>query len=183
MDDIKIVDLYWERSESAITETAAKYGKMLKGISVSLVGNGEDADECVNDTYHAAWNSMPTDRPAYLGAYLAKIIRRISIDRFRYTHRQKRPGTYQILDELSECLPHTESIDSLMDQKRLTDVINLFLASLDTEKRVIFVRRYFYSEAISDIAHNLGMSEGKIKTVLYRLRDSLRKILEKEELL
>ncbi len=183
MEDARIVDLYWEREERAITETASKYGRMLGGISASLVDTREDAEECVNDTYIAAWNQMPSDRPSYLGAYLAKIVRRISIDRFRRDHRQKRPETYLILDELAECLPASGGVESAVEEKRLADVINGFLASLDTEKRVIFVRRYFYSEPIVDIARSLAIGEGKVKTVLFRLRGSLKNILEKEELL
>ena len=105
MEDHKIVDLYWQRSENAIKETSTKYGRMLDGISYSLLSSREDAEECVNDTYLEAWNKMPDDRPAYLGAYLSRIVRCISIDRFRASHRQKRGEAVELTDELADCIP------------------------------------------------------------------------------
>ena len=114
MEDHKIVDLYWQRSENAIKETSTKYGRMLDGISYSLLSSREDAEECVNDTYLEAWNKMPDDRPAYLGAYLSRIVRCISIDRFRASHRQKRGEAVELTDELADCINahiHCEDYD------------------------------------------------------------------------
>ena len=181
MEDHKIVDLYWERSESAIAETQQKYGRMLTGISVSLVPTAEDAEECVSDTYLAAWNRMPEERPIYLGAFLSKIVRRISIDRFRATQAEKRGGRVGALtEELTDCIPSGDSPQDDYDNRRLGEVLNRFLQSLDEEKRYIFVRRYYYSDAIGQIALSLRVSEGKVKTTLHRLRASLKNLLEQE---
>ena len=183
MEDYKIVDLYWARSESAISETDHKYGRMLTSISSALVPSFQDAEECVSDTYLAAWESMPDERPVYLGAFLSKIVRRISIDRYRRSKSQKRGGVDICIEELSECIPSEIDIQSECDDRRLAELLNTFLLSLDQEKRYIFVRRYYYSDPIAEIAEKLGVSEGKIKTVLHRTRNVLRKFLEKEGIL
>lgn len=183
MEDHKIVDLYWERSERAISETKLKYERMLSGISYSLLGSSEDVEECVNDTYLSAWNQMPTDRPIYLGAYLSKIIRALSINRFRSQHRKKRGGFENLCEELDECIPDNCSIEEQYNNGRLTELIDRFLESLSEEKRVIFVRRYFYSDSVDQIARRTHMSVSKVKTSLHRMRESLRDILEKEAML
>ena len=180
MEDHKIVDLYWQRSESAVKETATKYGKMLNGISLSLLSSREDAEECVNDTYLEAWNSMPEDRPAYLGAYLSRIVRCISIDRFRASHRQKRGEAESLTDELADCIPSGMTPQEEYENKRIARVINKFLFELDEEKRRMFVRRYYYSDSVADIADRLRVSVPKVKTTLHRLRGELREYLEEE---
>lgn len=180
MEDLQIVDLFWARSESAITETSAKYGRMLTGISLSLSSSREDAEECVSDTYLAAWNSMPSDRPTYLGAYLSKIVRRLSIDRFRAQTAQKRGGVGYVCEELSDCIPSNSSVERDYDERQTTESINRYIYSLDEEKRYMFVRRYFYSDAIETIALSLGVSQGKVKTTLHRLRAGLKRHLERE---
>lgn len=180
MEDYKIVDLYWERSERAISETKLKYERMLSGISYSLLGSSEDVEECVNDTYLSAWNQMPADRPIYLGAYLSKIIRALSINRFRSQHRKKRGGFENLCEELDECIPDNCSIEEQYDNGRLTELIDRFLESLSEEKRVIFVRRYFYSDSVDQIAKRTHMSVSKVKTSLHRMRECLRDLLEKE---
>ena len=183
MEDYKIVDLYWERSERAISETKLKYERMLSGISYSLLGSSEDFEECVNDTYLSAWNQMPTDRPIYLGAYLSKIIRALSINRFRSQHRKKRGGFENLCEELDECIPDNCSIEEQYNNGRMTELIDRFLESLSEEKRVIFVRRYFYSDSVEQIAKRMRMSVSNVKTSLHRMRESLRDILEKEAML
>lgn len=183
MDDHQIVNLYWQRSESAIRESDVKYGKILKNISFSLLSNLEDAEECVSDTYTEAWNRMPDDRPTYLGAYLSKIVRCLSINRFRASKRQKRGGMNTIIEELTDCIPSNTDIFGDYENGRLKDILNKFIASLETEKRVIFLRRYFYSEPVLDIAFQLSISEAKVKTVLHRTRQALKQMLEEEELL
>ncbi len=180
MEDHKIVDLYWQRSENAIKETAGKYGKMLDGISYSLLSSREDAEECVNDTYLEAWNKMPEDRPAYLGAYLSRIVRCISIDRFRSAHRQKRGEAASLTDELADCIPSCMTPEEEYENGRIAKVINKFLFELDEEKRRIFVRRYYYSDSVFDIADRLRIGVPKVKTTLHRLRGELREYLEKE---
>lgn len=185
MEDSAIVELYWARDERAISHSNEKYGRMLSGLSYSLVGSREDAEECVNDTYLAAWNSMPDDRPELLGAYLAKLVRRISIDCYRRSHRRKRGGggAEQLIDELCECIPGGASPVDEAENDRLREALNGFLASLPEEKRCVFVLRYFCSSSLEDISAQTGFSVGKIKSLLHRTRLALRELLEKEELL
>ena len=180
MEDYQIVDLYWSRSEEAIRETSRKYGKMLNGISYSLLSSSEDAEECVNDTYLEAWNRMPEDRPLYLGAYLAKIIRCLSISRFRSDHRKKRGGMGRITEELTDCIPDTWSCQQEYENGLLSDALNRFLFELSEEKRRMFIRRYFYSDSVSDIASRMRISPSKVKTTLHRLRGELKEFLEQE---
>ena len=183
MEDYQIVDLYWQRSENAIIETDRKYGRVLKRTSYSLLSSNEDAEECVNDTYLAAWNRMPDERPIYLGAFLTRIIRNISVSRYRTKHREKRGGVGNVTEELLECISDKSSIENDFDNDRLKTALNDFIGSLNEEKRAIFIRRYFWSEDIADIALAIGVSQSKVKTSLFRMRLSLRDILEKEELL
>ena len=183
MEDYKIVDLYWERSEDAIVETRHKYERMLSGISYSLLNSNEDAEECVNDTYLQAWNQMPTDRPIYLGAYLSKIIRALSISKFRSQHRKKRGGFENLCSELDECIPDSCSIEEQYQNGRLTELINRFLEDLPEEKRVIFIRRYFCSDSVEQISSRMQISVPKVKVSLHRMREELREILEKEAML
>ena len=180
MEDYQIVDLYWSRSECAIAQTQQKYGRMLTGISVKLVPTVQDAEECVSDTYLAAWNSMPDERPVYLGAFLSKIVRRISINKYRESHASKRGGAGELIDELTDCIPSDCNLETEYDNKRLAEALNTFLLSLDEQKRYIFIRRYYYSDSISEVAKRVGVGEGKVKTVLFRVRGELRKFLEKE---
>ena len=183
MEDYQIVDLYWQRSESAIGETDKKYGRMLGSISRSLLDSAEDAEECLNDTYLSAWRQMPDDRPIYLGSYLSKIIRALSISRFRSVHRQKRGGAGVLTDELTECVPDGKTLEDEYENGRLASAINGFLSSIDEEKRRIFVRRYFFSDSIGDIAESMDISAAKVKTTLFRLRAELKKTLQKEDLM
>ena len=182
MEDSRIVDLYWQRDESAISESDRKYGRMLNVLSFSLLSSREDAEECVNDTYIDAWNSMPDARPDYLGAFLSKITRRISIDRFRRKHSEKRGGIDNLTSELTECIPDTYS-ERELDSNEIRRVINDFLAEYDSEKRAMFVLRYFYSRSIEEIALKVGSRESRVKTTLHRMRQRLREKLEKEGLM
>ncbi len=180
MEDFKIVDLYWARSESALKESDAKYGRMLGSISYSLLASREDAEECVNDTYLEAWQRMPEDRPAYLGAYLSRIVRCISIDRFRSAHRQKHGEITALTEELCDCIPSGQTPAEECESRRIAQAISKFLGELEEEKRRMFVRRYYYSDSINDIARGLGVSVPKVKTTLHRLRSELREFLEEE---
>ena len=183
MDDGKIVDLYWARDEKAITESQRKYGRMLSSLSYSLLSSHEDAEECVNDTYLDAWNAMPEARPEFLGAFLSKITRRISIDRFRAKHRERRGGMNEILSELDECIPSEDGVEREYESRLLRDEINDFLYSQPKEKRVMFVLRYFYSKSVSEIARQISVGESKVKTTLFRMRKELQERLEEKELL
>ena len=183
MEDADIVELYWRRSEDATTEAEAKYGAMLTSLSFAFVKNRQDAEECVNDTWLAAWNAMPDDRPSLLGAYLSKITRRLSIKRFRYNTAMKREGTVGLTDELADCIPASSNVEKELREGMLKETLDRFLRSLDEEKRVIFVRRYFYADSVEEIASKIGVSVPKVKTTLFRVREKLRGVLEKEELL
>ena len=147
MDDSRIVDLYWERDERAIAESDRKYGRMLTKLSYSLLGSQPDAEECVNDTYLDAWSAIPPARPMHLGAFLSKIVRRISIDLYRRRHREKRGGVDNLLSELSECIPADDGYEIERDSREIRELLNSFLASLPKEKRVMFILRYFYSKS------------------------------------
>ena len=183
MEDYKIVDLYWERKERAIAETEKKYGKMLHSLSYSLLSSHEDAEECVNDTYLGAWNAMPSARPMYLGPFLSKIARRLSIDRWRRDHREKRGEVLEMVEELTDCIPDGNTPAEEFERGRLRGEINEFLRTLTEEKRAIFVRRYFYAQPVTLIAKEIGVSEAKVKVVLHRLREQLKIRLEACDLL
>ncbi len=183
MEDRQIVDLYWKRSERAISESDQKYGRMLYSLSYALLSSREDAEECLNDTWLAAWNAMPTARPAYLGAFLSKITRRISVDAWRREHRKKRGGTDALLTELEECIPARENVEQEYENGRLSDALDRFLAGLGEEKRAVFLRRYFWAQPVSQIAAEVGIGESKVKVLLFRMREKLKKELEEQELL
>ena len=183
MEDYKIVDLYWARKEVAIAETEQKYGKMLHSLSYSLLSSHEDAEECVNDTYLGAWNTMPDARPMYLGPFLSKITRRLSIDRWRHEHREKRGGVAGVVEELTECIPDADTPATEYERGLLRGELNAFLRTLPEEKRTIFVRRYFYAQPLNVIAKETGVSEAKVKVTLHRLREQLKQRLEACDLL
>ena len=168
MDDKQILDLYWERSEAAISETSKKYGKYCRYIAFNILHNDEDSEECVNDTYLRAWNSIPPNRPSVLKTFLGKITRNLSLDRYELLNAKKRNGGQMplIFDEIQECIP--------------SDILNHFLSSLSLEQRKIFMRRYWYLSPIKEIATEYDMSESKIKMSLFRSRNELKKLLEKE---
>ncbi len=180
MEDRLIVDLYWSRSENAIVQTKTKYGNMLTGISFSTLQNREDAEECVNDTYLAAWDAMPTDRPTFLGAFLAKIVRRLSVNKYRAKHAEKRGGIAVLTEELMDCIPSNICVETDFENKQLAEALNRFLMSLDEEKRYMFVRRYFYSDSVASIAAQCKTGQSKVKTTLHRTRAALKTFLEKE---
>ena len=183
MEDCKIVDLYWARDEKAISESDKKYGRVLASLSYSLLHSHEDAEECVNDTYLDAWGAMPDARPVYLGAFLQKITRRISIDRYRKIHSEKRGGIDNICEELSDVIPDRDNSDFNLENGRLKEALDSFLYSLEREKRVMFVLRYFHSRSISEISRQMALGESKVKTTLFRVRQELQKYLEGQGLL
>ena len=182
MEDNKIVDLYWERSENAIAETDKKYRNYCYYIAFHILHNQEDSDECVNDTYLNAWNAMPTQRPNRLSAFIGKITRNLSLNCWEKNSAEKR-GFGQValaLDELQECISSGDNTEQITNDLVVTNVVNEFVASLSTEKRIIFMRRYWYLNSIAEIAEGLSISESKVKMTLSRTRKELRKDLEKE---
>ena len=182
MEDEKIVSLYWQREEAAIRETEIKYDRYLTKIAYNILADREDSRESVNDTYLAAWNSMPPHRPAALSAYLAKLTRRISIDRFRYRSRDKRRGSdYAVsLSELGECVSGGNTTEEIVNVKLLADTIGIYLRLQSEEARNAFIGRYYFLDPIKEVAAYCGMSESKCKTLLHRTRVGLKEYLRKE---
>lgn len=177
-----ILDLFWSRSESAIHETAAKYGNYCTKIAMNILQNHEDSEECVNDTYLKAWNAIPPQRPAILSSFLGRITRNLAINSYNFKRTQKRGG-YElalVLNELEDCVPSSNSTEETVEAGMTVRAIETFLADLDSESRVVFVRRYWYVDSISAIAARFQISEGKVKSMLFRTRNNLRKHLEKE---
>jgi len=192
MEDRQIVELYWQRDESAIGETANKYGLYLHRIAYQILADDQDSLEVVNDTYLGAWNSMPVQRPEMLSTYLGKIARRVAINFYRRRISGKRAGSQyvQSLEELSQCVPAenlisvgskaSETPEAVLEVKELSAVINDWLWQQSEEMRHVFLWRYFYMDSIQDIARRKHYSESKVKSMLYRMRRSLRTYLEKE---
>ncbi len=182
MDDNKIIELYFQRAENAIEETDKKYGKYCYTIADNILNDRYDAEESVNDTYLSAWNSIPPHKPSILATFLGKITRRISIDKWRRRNAEKRGfgETPLVLDELQECVADTKNVESEMDRKLLEEVINSFVASLSPTEKKVFLCRYWYLDSISSISKQFGFSESKVKSMLMRTREKLRKILIKE---
>lgn len=182
MNDEEILDLYWQRNEDAITETAIKYGNYCRHIAINILSNKEDAEECVNDTYMHTWDSIPPNRPNIFRTWIGRITRNLSIDRYKYHKAQKRSSNEVelILSELEECIPSSHNIEKEMEDQEVAKLINQFLEDLSVEKRTIFVRRYFFSDSVRQIAEKYGISENKVKSLLFRTRNSMRKFLEKE---
>lgn len=185
MEDSQIVELYWQRNESAITETQSKYGRYCHKIAANILQNGEDAEECVNDTYIGAWNAMPPHKPAILSTFLGKITRRVSLKRYRERTAEKRGGgeIALALEELEECVSSGENIDEHLYVSELAEIINEFLRQLPIPERRVFLRRYWYFDSIADIASRYGFGESKVKMMLKRTRDKLEVQLQKEGIL
>ena len=179
MEDDKIVMLYWDRDENAIRESDRKYGKYCYAIAYNILHSHEDSEECVNDTWSNAWNAIPPEKPTMLRSFFARITRNTAIDKFRYDTAQKRNGEAQsVIDEYWECISDKEM--SLEDEFVLKMAIDGFLAGLDTRTRVIFMRRYWYSMSVKDIAEGMSLSQGHISIVLYRTRKKFKDHLMKE---
>lgn len=182
MTDSDIVTLFLRRDETAITKTAEKYGHRLRSLSLKIVGDMQVAEECENDTYLSAWNSIPPHEPReHLFAFLARITQNLSLNKYRDSKRLKRSALIcQLTAEMEECIPSTDSTNAHLDSMALTQTINAFLATLDGEKRCIFLRRYWFMDSVSTISRRLGISQSKVKTTLFRTRTKLREFLEKE---
>lgn len=164
MDDSTIVQMYWDRNEKAIPATSEKYGSYCLSIARNILGNHEDAEECVNDTYLNTWNSIPTNRPKMLSTYLGKIVRNLSFNLYRKNRAEKRGAGQiaEVLDELSELIADPNGPEEAWDCKYLRETINTFLSELPAEKRRIFVSRYWYADSVKDIAKRSGMTESNV---------------------
>ncbi len=185
MDDERIIELYWQRDESAITATDAKYGALLRALSRGIVLSREDAEECVNDTYMALWSAIPPKWPERLRAYAAATARNISLRRYRDGRTQRR-GAGEVplaLEELGDAVPSDFSVEGAYACARLAEELDRFLERLGADERRIFMSRYWLLCPVADIAARSGFSEAKVKTTLHRTRQKLKKHLEKEGLL
>lgn len=181
MDDEAIVALYWSRDESAITETDRKYGPYCRTIAQNILGSREDAEECVSDTWHSAWNSMPPQRPGSLPAFLGRIVRNLSISRWRREHAQKRyAGLESLLSGLEECLPDPRGVEEVVEGRALTRRIEGWLDGLSRDDRAVFLRRYWYGQEVQVLARAWGVSPNQMAKRLQRLRKSLKHALEQE---
>lgn len=181
MDDRQIIELYWARSEKAITETAHKYSRYCHYIAYNILHSNEDSEECVNDTYLKAWDNMPPNRPNKLSAFLGKITRNLALHTYEKSHSQKR-GAGQIplvLEELNDCIPSQNNVEQAIDDMMLAETIDSFLAGLPTDTRKIFVQRYWYLMPVKDIAADFQITESKVKVTLFRTRNKLKQFLEK----
>lgn len=184
MDDRNIVDLYWQRSERAISETAKKYGGYCHQIAYNILANSEDTEECVNDTYMSAWNSMPDKRPGILAPFLGKICRNNALNRIERGNRKKRGGgeTNLVLDELSECIASKQSVEKEVELKELSAAVNRFLVLLSQTERQVFLSRCWFMYPVSEIAEKFGFSVSKTNSMLHRIRIKLRNYLQEEGL-
>ena len=182
MDDNRIVDLFLSRDQEAISRTSEKYGSRLRSIAYGITEELHTAEECENDTYMATWDAIPPHEPrTYLFAFLAKITRQIALDFCKKRSRLKRSAFIcELSTELEQCIPALDDTESRIDAKLLCEAINTYLGTLSPEKRNIFVRRYWYMDSIAAISDRYGMTQSKVKTILFRSRNQLRSYLEKE---
>lgn len=181
MENHKIIDLFFLRSEMAVTELEKKYGTVCKKLAFHILNNQEDAEECVNDAYLAVWSKIPPNRPDPLQAYLCRIVRNLSIKKYRANTAEKRNSFYDVsLDELAECIPARETIEDHRDAKGLGKQLDAFLDTLDQKSRVLFLRRYWFSESLAELASAFHITEHNAAVRLSRIRAKLRNYLSKE---
>lgn len=178
MTDEQIIRLYFDRDQAAIAETDRKYGSYCYSIASNLLGR-EDSEECVNDTYHAAWTHIPPEVPQSLKAFLGRIVRNLSISRFRRSHAQKRSsGTDVLLSELEDCLPTPQTVETEADSRELSRLISSWLATLSDDDRALFVLRYWHGSAVQDLAEKCGCTPNAVSLRIRRLRKNLKHYLE-----
>lgn len=182
MKDDQILDLYWNRDEQAIVETQQQYHRYCYSIALNILGNKEDADECVNDTWMKAWKAIPPQRPEKLSLFLGKISRNTAFDKFKAGKTKKRGGgeIALVLEELDECVPSSSDVEQAVIGETLDQVINQFLHTLPERECSIFLSRYWYAKSISEISEKFSMKENNVKASLFRSRLKLKTHLERE---
>ena len=185
MNDDRIIELFFERSDQAIKELDEKYGYVFHSVSYNILNNRQDAEECVNDAYLGTWNAIPPAKPNPLVTFVCKIVRNISLKRYEYNTAVKRNSVYDVaMEELENCLSSATTVEEEIADRELTKIIESFLDSLSKENRVIFLRRYWFSDTYSDIANQVGLTEKNVSVRLTRIRKELRKyLLEREVIL
>lgn len=182
MEDSEIIGLYWRRAEQAISATEEKYGGYCAAIAGRILGDPEDAKECVNDTWLSAWNSIPPQRPEKLSVYLGRLTRNLSLNRAKARSAQKRGGGQRelALAELEECVPDPKGVEAAAEERELTEALNSFLRAQSLPRRNIFLRRYWYLVPIRELAGEYGMSQSAMTSLLFRMRGQLKRFLEQE---
>jgi len=181
VEDTAIIQLFFQRAEQAIVEVQQKYGSFCRTVAMNLLQQKEDAEECVNDTWQAAWQRIPPENPRMLGAFLGRITRNLAISRFRKNTAQMRSeGLTVLLSELEHCVPSRESTEEAVDSILLGEYISRWLESLPVDDRALFLRRYWFGESLRELSREVGTGEGHLAQKLYRLRLQLKKALEKE---
>ena len=180
MDDGQIIELFFARSERAIAESERKFAPACRAIAWNLLGNAEDAEECLNDTWHILWDTIPPQRPENLAAYAAKITRNLAMKRLTAMNAEKRQAVTVSYDELSQCIPAGCSLEELLEGRELVQVLSRFLNKLDRNSRDLFLRRYWFFDSTKEIAHGFGISETRVTTKLHRIRKKLKDYLAKE---
>ncbi len=181
MDDNKIIDLYFARDERAIKQTKAKYGKLLFSVSYNILHSIPDVEECLDDTYMSVWGAIPPARPTYFSAFLTKIARNISFNRYKQNKSRTRNLVAEaILDELAECIPAPAG--EATEDIAIRDCLNRFLSGLSSQNRIIFVKRYFFMRSIGEISDETGVSISAVKVALSRMRELLKERLEREDI-
>ena len=185
MEDEKIIELYFERNEEAVFETSEKYGGYLYKIAFNILSDREDSEESVNDTYMSAWNTIPPERPNILSAFLGKITRHISLNKYRAKKAEKRGGGEidAAFEEIEECVPAKNDIYDEIETKELAIIISDYLKKLPKTERQIFICRYYYLDSLSDISKQFGFSKSKVASMLHRTRKKILSHLEKEGVL
>ena len=181
LKDHEIVELFFERSEQAITELILKYGRTVRTVASNILNNAQDIEECQSDTYFQVWNRIPPTRPDSLGAYVCRIARNVCLKRYHSNTAEKRNSYYDVaLEELEATIPSLSMVESDYDAKELTQYLNAFLSGLDKADRYLFMRRYWYGDRVSEIAKNLDISAHTASVRLFRLRQKLQHYLQKE---
>ena len=175
LDDREIIELFFERSEQAIMELSKKYGTIFAKVACNILNNKQDAEECVNDAYLGVWNTIPPQKPDSLISYVCRIVRNLAIKRYHFNTAVKRNSIYDVaLDELEDCFPSAVSVEDELDATALAEHIDAFLETLGQENRVLFMRRYWHSDSIGDLAKLFGTSSHNISVKLSRIRKKLR---------
>lgn len=182
MEDDQIVKLYWNRNEQALAESSHKYGAYCHSIAFNILYNLTDAEECVNDTWLNAWNTIPPNKPSSLASFFGRITRNIAFNRYKMQHRLKRGGTNMtlVLDELSECVSGSDDVEHIWQESELKEKINSFLSRLSKKKRYIFILRYWYASGIGEIAERFDITENNVSVILSRTRKELKEYLSDE---
>ena len=184
MDDNRIINLFFERSELAIVELARKYGLVCMKIAMNILSNAQDAEECLDDAYYAVWTTVPPKRPNPLSAYVYRIVRNISINRYKYRNAEKRRGTYDAcVEELEYCLSSSERTEDIVEEKEIVKCIEEFVEGLEPVNRMIFIRRFWYMDSYRDIADASRLREGTIRTRMVRIKSDLRLFLKERGML